>query len=348
MERAVGLPDRIETETELDELLSRPSPELIAFMRRLEGDLVILGIAGKMGITLGLLAARALAAAGVRKRVYGVSRFSEAGAETQLREGGVEPVRCDLLDRAAVDGLPLAPNVIYLAGRKFGTAGREELTWASNTVLPANACERYRGSRIVALSTGCVYPLVPTAGPGADEATPPAPVGEYAQSCLGRERVFEYYSRRDRTPVCLIRLNYAVELRYGVLHDLATGILRGEPVARSVPSFNAIWQGDANERILRSLELCAAPPAILNLTGPGTVDVTATAETLGGLMQKSVCFSGAPGARAYLSDARRSLELFGPPRVALYRALPWVAHWVTRGGRSLGKPTHFEVSDGRY
>jgi nucleoside-diphosphate-sugar epimerase len=341
-------PDRLRTEAEVDALMASPSPALIDGLGRLEGDIAILGIAGKMGVSLGALAVNALRAAGGRQKVYGVSRFSDPAAIVALERAGVVPVRCDLLDRDAVDQLPHVPNVVFMAGRKFGTGGEEALTWAMNTVVPTHVCEHFAKSRIVAFSTGCVYPLVPVDQAGCTEGDRPDPVGEYAQSCLGRERIFEHFSRVNGTPVCLLRLNYALDVRYGVVHDLAKTIWEGQPVARTVAHFNAIWQGDANTHALLALDLCASPPDILNVTGPESVSVAATAEALGRMLGKPVAFSGEPGPTAYLSDASRSHRLFGRPRVPLEQVLRWTAAWVEQGGRSLGKPTHFDVADGKY
>ena len=348
MTNANTWPDVIRTEAELDEAMARPYPELTELMRRIEGDIAILGIAGKMGLSMGAAAANAIRAAGVRKRVYGISRFSDNGAITVLERAGITPVRCDLLDRTAVAALPQVRNVIFMAGRKFGTAGEEDLTWAMNTIVPAHVCERFAKSRIVAFSTGCVYPLVPVGGPGCVETDRPDPVGEYAQSCLGRERTFAYFSRRNGTPVCLIRLNYALDLRYGVIHDLAQTVWQGRPVERKVGCFNAIWQGDANNQALLALDCCASPPAILNLTGPETLSVTAVAETLGRLLDKPVTFAGETGPTAYLNDASLAHRRFGGPRTPVDCVVRWTAEWVRNGGRSLGKPTHFEVADGKY
>lgn len=343
-----ALPEVLRTEAEVDELMARPNPELIGMMRRLEGDIAILGIAGKMGLSLGALAVNAIRAAGVTRKVYGISRFSDQTAIASLERAGVIPVRCDLLDRAAVQGLAQVPNVIFMAGRKFGTVGEAALTWAMNTVVPAHVCEHFAGSRIVAFSTGCVYPLIPLERIGCVEEDRPDPVGEYAQSCLGRERTFEYFSRINGTPVCILRLNYALDLRYGVIHDLAQTIWDGRPVNRTVGYFNAIWQGDANSQALQSLELCSAPPAILNLTGPEKVSVTTVAETLARLLGKPVVYSCEEGPIAYLSNAAKAHRLFGHPRVPLAQVINWTAEWIKHGGRSLGKPTHFEVSDGKY
>ena len=340
--------DIIRDEADLDRRLASPSAPLVDFVRRLDGDLMVLGIAGKMGVSLGELAANALRVAGVCRKVYGVSRFSDAAVPQRLEAAGIVPLSCDLLDRTAVAALPRVVNVIFLAGRKFGTEGSQELTWAMNTLVPACVAEHFRGSRIVALSTGCVYPLAPAEGPGCDESVPPAPVGEYAQSCLGRERVFEYFSRRDGTPVALIRLNYANDLRYGVLRDVAEAVWQGRPVDRRVPTFNCIWQGDANHWILRALDLCRTPPDVLNLTGPETLQVTEVAREFGRLLERPVQFAGEPGPTAYLNDAGRALRLFGEPTVPAAELIRWTAAWVAAGGRSLNKPTHFEVANGRF
>lgn len=342
------LPGILRTEAEVDELMARPSPELIAMMGRLEGDIAILGIAGKMGLSLGALAVNASRAAGIPRKVYGVSRFSDPATITSAERAGIIPLKCDLMDRAAVSALPEVPHLLFMAGRKFGTAGEESLTWAMNTVVPAQVCEHFSKSRIVAFSTGCVYPLIPLAQIGCVEEDCPIPVGEYAQSCLGRERTFEYFSRTHGTPVCLLRLNYALDVRYGVIHDLAKMIWDGRPVNRTVGYFNGIWQGDANGQALQALELCSSPPSILNLTGPETVSVTDIADMLGRLLGRTVTYEGEPGASAYLNNAARAHELFGYPRVPLAQVVRWTAEWIKLGGRSLGKPTHFEVSDGKY
>ncbi len=346
--RKGGLPETIRGERELDELLAEPSEELVETLRRLEGDVMILGAAGKMGVSLADAAARAVKATGSSKRIMAASRFSDATLKDKLEAAGVETIRCDLLDPHAVAALPKTANVLFMAGRKFGTTGGEDLTWAMNTIAPANVAEHYAGSRIVAMSTGCVYPLIPVEKVGCREAAPPCPVGEYSQSCLGRERVFQHFSRTTSTPTCVIRLNYAVELRYGVLHDIAARIWDGQPVTLSVPHFNAIWQGDANEQILRSLELCATPARILNITGPETMSVRTVAEELAGLMGKQAIFADDPGPASLLNDASEAAILFGYPRVPLRRVLRWTADWVARGGSSLGKPTHFEVGDGKF
>jgi len=342
-------PLTIRSEKELDAVLARPYPELVEFMKKLDGDIAILGIAGKMGITLGMLAINAIRQAGVTKKVYGVSRFSDPAALRQLEKAGIIPLRCDLLDRESVAGLPTVPNVIYMAGRKFGTAGEEDLTWAMNVLAPANVAEVFRESRIVAFSTGCVYPLRTEYQGGCTEEVSPDPIGEYAQSCLGRERVFGYYSRRYGTPVCLLRLNYALDLRYGVLHDIAQTVWQGGDINLNVLWFNGIWQGDANNQTLLALDHCGTPPTIINQTGPETINVSSMADQFAQLLDKPLYYDAdPPGQLAYLNDASHSHRLFGKPRVDLETVVKWTADWIRRGGRSLGKPTHFEVSSGAF
>ena len=341
------VPDLIENEQQLNALLAQPTPALIEFMRTLEGDLMILGIAGKMGVSLGQLAVNAIRAAGVKKTVYGVARFSDPKSQELLQSLGVKTIRCDLLDRAAVSSLPQVRNVVFMAGRKFGTAGAKSLTWAMNTLVPANVAEHFRSSNIVAFSTGCVYPLVRSDN-APNETTEPAPIGEYAQSCLGRERVFEYYSEMHGTPVCLYRLNYAIDLRYGVLYDIAEKIWRDEPVHNGVGHFNMIWQADANHQALMCLGQCTSPANILNVTGRETLNTEEVAKRIGELMNKPVRFATTSGDLSYLNDSTRSTELFGDASVTTEQLIRWQAHWVMIGGRSLDKPTHFEVSDGDY
>lgn len=339
----------ISSEVELDELLSQPDEELVAMMRRLDGDIIILGIGGKMGVTLGRMAVQAIEAAGVKKRVIGVSRFGDPAKRAYLEDCGIATISCDLLDRQAVQQLPDTANVIFMAGRKFGTGGSEELTWAMNTLVPGNVGEKFSNSRIVAFSTGCVYPLVTVAEGGCTETTFPAPVGEYAQSCLGRERVFAYYAKHFNIPVTLYRLNYAIDLRYGVLHDIATRIWQDEKVDNSVGAFNVIWQGDANRRALRCLEYCNAPTAtIMNITGTETITVSYAAEKMAEVMGKDVHYTGEPGSYCYLNNAAHSFAIFGYPEITLDEMLLAQAKWVMSGQPSLGKPTHFEVNNGKF
>jgi nucleoside-diphosphate-sugar epimerase len=343
----MSAPDCIRTEAELEDRLSEPTPEVVAALGRLSGDIILLGVAGKMGPSLARLARRASDAAAARRRVIGAARFS-GGGEAELRAHGVETVRCDLLDAAAVAQLPDAANVVFLAGRKFGSTGDEAATWATNAYLPGLVCDRYRDSRIVALSTGNVYGLAPVSARGSREDDPLRPVGEYAMSCLGRERVFEHFSRAHGTSVAIVRLNYACELRYGVLVDLAQKVWAGEPIDLTMGSLNTIWQGDACAMVLRALEHTAAPPWVVNVTGPEMLSVRAVAECFGQRMGRPVCFRGTEAGTALLSDARRGLEVLGEPRVPTVRLIEWVADWVMRGGRTLGKPTHFESRDGRF
>jgi nucleoside-diphosphate-sugar epimerase len=343
----MNAPADIRTEDELDDRLSEPTPEVVEALGRLAGDIVVLGVAGKMGPTLARMARRASDAAGVRRRVIGVSRFS-AGGELELRKHGVEAIRCDLLDAAAVAHLPDAANVLFLVGRKFGSTGDEAATWAINSYLPGVICARYRQSRIVALSTGNVYPLMPVSSDGSCESDPLRPTGDYAMSCLGRERVFEHFSRTYGIPVAIVRLNYASDLRYGVLVDLARKVLAGEPIDVSMGYFNTIWQGDAAAMTLRAFDHAASPPWVVNVTGPEKLSVRAVAERFGRLMDRPVRFTGTEADTALLSDARCGLGLLGPLRVTADRLIELVANWVVRGGRSLDKPTHFESRDGRF
>jgi nucleoside-diphosphate-sugar epimerase len=342
------IPAGIRDVDHLEELLSEPSPAAIDAMRRLEGDLVILGVAGKMGPTLARMARRALDAAGRSSKVIGVSRFSSAGQQAALEQHRIETIRCDLLDEDALARLPDAPNVIFMAGRKFGSTGDESMTWAMNTHLPALACRRYRASRIAAFSTGNVYGLTPMGRGGSCEDDPPDPIGEYAMSCLGRERIFEYFCRTHRTPVAMLRLNYATEMRYGVLVDLARRVLRQEPIDVAMGYFNVIWQADANAMALASLAHAATPPLIVNLAGVEELSVRATCSELARLLGVEVSFTGRESRDALLSNGARGWDVLGKPRVDAARLLSWTADWVRRGGASLNKPTHFESRTGRF
>jgi nucleoside-diphosphate-sugar epimerase len=348
MQDQISLPESIESEEALDEILSRPRPVLVEMIARVRSPLVVLGASGKMGPSLALLARRAARAARSDLKVVAVARFSDPAQRDWLENHGVETHAADLLDRSSVDALPDAGDIIYMAGRKFGTADSPELTWAMNTLPPEYVMSRYRGSRVVAMSTGCVYPLVAAESNGSREEDPLEPLGEYSNACVARERVFEYCSRRYRIPVALIRLNYALDLRYGVLVDIATRVYRGEPVDLSMGFLNCIWQGDANEMIIRSIEAAAVPPVALNLTGAEKVSVRAIASRFAELFGKPASFTGVEAGTALLSDASRTLERFGPPAVSLDRVVGWTAGWIAREGRLLGKPTHYEVSDGRY
>ena len=338
----------LKTEAELEERLSRPSEADKAFMRELEGDLLILGVAGKMGPSLARRARRAADEAGVRKRIIGVARFSNARVREELEAAGIETITADMLEDDQLRALPDVPNVIYMAARKFGTTGHEYLTWALNTYLPARVAERYRAARIVAFSSGNVYPLAPVAHGGPSEASPVGPVGEYAQSVLGRERMFEYFSARYGTPVVLLRLNYAIDLRYGVLLDVGQKVYSRRPVSVAMGAANVIWQGDANSVCLRSFPLCASPPAVLNLTGPETVSIRAVALRFGQRFGVEPVLEGVEAPTALLSDASRCQRLFGYPEVSLDQMIEWVAAWIEAGGVMWSKPTHFEVRDGKF
>ncbi len=341
-------PPETASEAQLEDLLSEPFPEDIEMAGRLSGDVAVLGAGGKMGPTLVKRIARSLARAGSSHRVWAVSRFSNLALQKQLEAEGARTAALDLLQPETWSRLPDSESVIFMAGSKFGTEQRQDLTWATNAYLPGRILERYAGSRVVVLSTGNVYPLTPPDGGGCREDHPTAPIGEYAQSCLGRERIVEYFSRRNSTPVCLLRLNYAVETRYGVLLDIARKVWDGETVRLEMGYVNVIWQGDANSACFRSLPLCRTPPRILNLTGPDVLSVRQLAIQLGSLLGRSPKFSGRESDTALLSDSRRSHELLGPPRMSLPAMLELVADWVRRGGPTLDKPTRFETRDGKF
>ena len=333
---------------QLEELLSQPTDGVVESCRKLSGDVILLGVAGKMGPSLARMLRRASDLAGSKRRIFGVSRFGSSSLQAQLESSGIETIKCDLLDEAAVARLPDAPNVVYLAGMKFGSTGQEAKSWAMNTHLPSIICRKYRRSKIVAFSTGTVYPFVDLAGGGSRESDSPAPIGEYAMSCLGRERLFEYFSQVWETPVVLIRLNYACDLRYGVLVDLAQQVFKGQPVDLTTGYFNIIWQGDANAMALQCFSLVTTPASVINLTGPELLSVRAVCETFGRLLGKEVTFRGTESPTALLSNSSRALRLFGSPQVDAPRLIEWVADWVKRGGANLGKPTLFEARTGKY
>lgn len=338
----------ITTDAELEEVLSRPSDADAEAMAKLDGALLILGVGGKMGPSLARRARRAADKAGVRKRIVAVARFSDASLRENLAADGIETITSDLLAPGALTKLPDIPNVIFMAARKFGTTGSEDLTWAMNTFLPGLVAERYRGARIVAFSTGNVYPLRHAREGGAVESTPVAPVSEYAQSALGRERMFEYGSRQWRTPVAILRLNYAIDLRYGVLLDIGMSVFEHRPVDLRMALVNVIWQGDANSVCLRSFEHCQSPPMILNLTGPETLSVRHLAEEFGRRFNLPPSFSSEEMPTALLSNAAKCHQLFGEPSVTIPEMLDWTAAWISGGGSRLNKPTHFQVRDGKF
>ncbi len=348
MNQPFELPDFIQTQEELDDVVSRPTPDLVQSLQKLSGDVLILGIGGKLGPDLAHLALRAFREAGVSRRVVGVSRFSSPGVREKLEGWGVETQAADLLEPGALQNLPDVENVIFLIGRKFGTNGAESLTWAWNTYLPGLVADRFKNSRIVALSSGNVYPFVPVHSGGADESVRPDPVGEYGQSVLGRERMFEYFSRRHGTPGVLIRLNYSNSLQYGVLVDMARKILAGEAIDLAATAANFVWQGDTNRYILRSFEIAQSPPAVLNLTGPETVSIRWAARELGWRLGKEPIFVNEEADTALLNNAAFCFEKFGYPVIPLRKMLDWVAHWLASGGTVLDKPTHFEEREGKF
>lgn len=341
-------PDVIENEQALDELLTRPRPELVQFIKSVRSPLVILGAGGKMGPSLAVLARRAAEAASHKLDIIAVSRFSDTNARRWLEECEVRTLSCDLYDRAATRQLPETENVLFLVGQKFGTTQSPAATWAANTIVPARVAEHYAAARIVALSTGNVYPLSPVARGGSVESDPLTPLGEYANATVGRERVFEFFSQRNRTPVVMLRLFYAIDLRYGVLRDLAEKIWAGKPIDLANGHFNCIWQGDANEMVIRSLALAASPAVAFNLTSEDVLSVRTVATRLGELLGKPARLIGAENETALIGNTAKLRALLGDPPTPLEAMIRWTADWVNRGGRSLGKPTHFEVRDGRY
>lgn len=333
---------------ELDDLLSQPTDAVVETLHKFSGDVVILGVAGKMGPTLTRMVRKASNQSGTPRRVIGVARFSDPEVATRLQGWGIETIAADLLDRQQVARLPEAPLVVYMAGRKFGSTGQESLTWAMNAYLPALVCERYRDSRIVAFSTGNVYGYVPVSSGGSRETDPLRPVGEYAQSCLARERMFEHFSQTQGTPTAIIRLNYACELRYGILVDLALQVWRNEPIDLTMGAFNILWQADANAHALCALADCGSPAVPINVTGPETLRVRDVCEQLGRLLNRTPQFVGTESVDALLNDASAALERYGSPRVSAEQLLVWIADWIRRDAPRLDKPTHFASRDGRF
>lgn len=334
--------------TELEALLSEPMESTVRCLGELKGDILILGVGGKMGPTLARMAKRASAAAGIKRRVIGVSRFSSATLERRLQSWDVETIRCELLDRVSLSALPDVANIVYMAGMKFGSTDQEALTWAMNSYLPGLVSEKYRKSRIAVFSTGNVYGLSPVSQGGSREEDVLNPVGEYAMSCLGRERIFEHFSRTGQIPMSILRLNYATELRYGVLVDIARRVHADAAVPLSMGYLNAIWQADANAMSLTAMGCASVPPRVINITGPELLSVRCVAEEFGKRLGKSVLFEGVEANDAMLSSAERAYELLGRPRVSASQMMIWVADWVCRGGASLAKPTHFEERSGRF
>lgn len=340
--------ERIESVEELEEILSRPSAELIESVRRIEGDVAILGVGGKMGPTLAYLLQRADESAGVKREIFAASRFSNADVRQQLEDRGIHTLAVDLLDPDQLATVPKVPNVLYLVGMKFGSTGNQGLTWAMNTYLPGMVAQQFPESKIVALSTGNVYPLVSVKDGGSREDDATGPVGEYAQSCLGRERIFTYWTEQTQSPLCLIRLNYAAELRYGVQIDVGQRVYHQQPVDVTMGHLNFVWQGYANEVIIRALEIASQPTRVLNLTGPETVSVRRLAQRFAERFGVEATIVGQEAETALLNDASQCHSLFGYPSVGLDRLVEWSANWIEHGGLTHNKPTHFQTRNGKF
>ena len=336
------------TEEKLEALLTEPSDALIEDVKRIKGDIMVLGAGGKMGPTLCILAKNAIKRAGIEKRVIAVSRFGDAAVRERLQQNGVEIISADLLDNESLNALPEAENIIYMAGRKFGTDGKEYLTWAMNATLPAFVAYKFRKSSIVVFSSGNIYPIVPLASGGSCEEDPVGPIGEYPMSTLARERAFEYAARQYGTKVFIYRLNFSVDLRYGVLFDCAKKILDGTPISLATPCFNFIWQGSANEIAIRGLLHAESPMRVMNVTGPETVSIKKAALRLGKYLGRDPIFCGEEGNSAYLNDASLAMETFGYPAVSAYTLIRWQAEYILDGAPTLDKPTHFEERKGSY
>ncbi len=332
---------------QVQELL-QPSGALLQDIKRLKGDILILGVGGKIGPSLAKLAKRAIDISGKDKKIIGVSRFSESGLKEKLEKQGIKTIAADLLNEKELQALPEIENVIYLAGTKFGTTGQEAFTWAMNTYLPGRVAEKFKESRIVVYSTGNVYPFTPVMSGGADESVAPAPIGEYGQSCLGRERIFQHFSKKYQTPILIFRLNYANDLRYGVLLEIAKSVKDQKAVDLNMGHVNVIWQGDVNEMTLRSLHHCASPAKLLNVTGPETAPVRWIAEEFGKRFKEKPVFQGEEQSWALLSNAAESFRLFGYPKVTLKQMIDLTAGWLLQGGETIEKPTHFQEREGKF
>ena len=328
--------------------LLEPSAGLIEDIATIDGDIIVLGIGGKMGPGLARVAKQAIDKAGINKKIIGVARFSEPGLQEQLNSEGIETISADLLNEDDLQALPQEKNVLYLAGTKFGTTGKESLTWAMNSYLPGRVAQKFKNSRIVVFSTGNVYPLVPVVSGGATEDLPPEPIGEYAQSCLGRERIFQYFSLKNNTPVLIYRLNYANDVTYGVLHEIAKSVKENQPVDLSMGTASVIWQGDANEIAIRCLKHCSVPAKILNVTGPETVSLRWLAEQFGKMLGVTPEFINEERSTSFLSNAAESFRLFGYPKVTLKQMMGVILEWLNEGGKTLNKPTHFSERKGKY
>jgi nucleoside-diphosphate-sugar epimerase len=338
------LPKTIDNVNQLEEVLSRPSEQLTEYVRKLDGDIMILGAGGKVGPTMARMARRAIEAIGLKKDVIAAD-VMELG---QLASEGIKTVTCNLLELEAVKKLPKVKNIVYMVGRKFGSSGSEWVTWAVNVMIPHNVASVFTDSRIAVFSTGCVYPVASVHSGGSVEKDVPNPVGEYAMSCLGRERMFDYYAAEKGEKVVQIRLNYAVEMRYGVLVDVATKVYKGEAVDVTTGFANCIWQGDVCDQVLRSFDCASSPSSVLNITGPETISIRWAAEMFGELFGKKPVVTGQENGLAYLNNAAKANAIFGNPSVPLMTMMEWIAHWIKIGGENIGKPTHFETQDGKY
>lgn len=342
---ATALPESFRDEAELEDFMTQPSDLLRADLAGTPGDILVLGVGGKMGPTLARLAKRA----DPSRRVIGVARFSEEGLHEKLSSLGIECIEADLLDRASIEKLPKSPNVVFMAGRKFGSSGAEHLTWAMNAHVPAMVAENFKASRIVAFSTGCVYPYVDVTKGGATEETPAVPPpGAYANSCVAREAMFEHFSRKFDTPGRIIRLNYSIDMRYGVLHDVGSKVYAGKPIDLTAGHVNVIWQGDANSMILRMLAHCTTPSSPINISGPGTIPIRWLAAEFGKRFGKEPKFAGKEAADGWLVNTEKARKLLGDPTVPLESMIGWTADWISRGARSLGKETHYDTRDGSF
>ena len=328
--------------------LSEPSPALLSDISKIDGDILILGVGGKMGPALAKLAKQSVDQAKVNIKIIGVSRFSEPGLKDDLENSGIETYTADLMNEEQLESLPAARNLFYLAGTKFGTTGRESYTWAVNTYLPGRVAEKYERSRIVVFSTGNVYPLTPVLSGGATEENPADPLGEYAQSCLGRERIFQYFSAKNNTPLFIYRLNYANDLSYGVLLDIARAVQEQKPIDLRMGHVNVIWQGDANEMALRALHYCSVPSKIVNITGPETVSIRWVAEEFGRMLGQQPAFIHEEQNTALLSNAAEAYRLFGYPKVPLKQIMYLLVAWIKQGGKVLNKPTLFQERQGKF
>lgn len=338
----------LKTNEQLMTALTTPSKRLIEDIKKINGDILILGVGGKMGPSLALLAKKALEEAGKNNKVIGVSRFSSGNLQNELESNGVETLAADLLVDEDLNGIPEVKNIIFMAGKKFGTTGNEHETWGMNTYLPSKVAKKFPNSNIVVFSSGNIYPFVDIANGGCTEDTPTSPIGEYAQSCLGRERIFTYFSIKNETPMLLFRLNYAIDMKYGVLLEIANQVYNDMPVDLTTGVVNVIWQGDANEYAIRSLLHCTTGPNILNVTGPETISIRWLAEQFGNRFNKEVTFINEEASSALLNNAGKAHQLFGYPNVTLQEMIEWTVEWIENEGEVIEKPTHFQERKGEF